>query len=149
VPPCHSTGTLPVPCSSSSHSVSVYSASGLSLSKYPEPAYICQYQDPTLKSGCRSAPSFSDFDRSRKASRSSVVIRPMPSQRGHMPCGSLKENAFEYPTYGSPARENSSRSSGAMSVIVPTVERELPAMRFWSTTIAAEMFSIVSTSGCP
>ena len=36
-----------------------------------------------------------------------------------------------------------------MSVIVPTVECEPPPSRFWSTTMAAERFSIVSTSGCP
>lgn len=38
----------------------------------------------------------------------------------------LKENASAYPTNGSPARENSSRISGAMSVMVPTVERGPP-----------------------
>jgi hypothetical protein len=61
----------------------------------------------------------------------------------------LNEKELAYPTYGLPARENSSRSSGAMSVIVPTVDRDPPPNRFWLTTIAADRFSIMSTSGCP
>ena len=36
-----------------------------------------------------------------------------------------------------------------MSVMVPTVERELPPSRFWSMMIGAVRCSIASTSGCP
>jgi hypothetical protein len=36
-----------------------------------------------------------------------------------------------------------------MSVMVPTVERELPPSRFWSTMIAADRLAIESTSGWP
>ncbi len=66
-----------------------------------------------------------------------------------MPWGSLKENPLGGTPAGSPARENSRRSSGLMSVTVPTVERGLPPRRFWSMTTAAEMFSTASMSGRP
>src|SRR4051794_40284026 len=36
-----------------------------------------------------------------------------------------------------------------MSVIVPTVEREFPPIRFWSITMAADRFSMTSTLGRP
>jgi hypothetical protein len=78
-----------------------------------------------------------------------ATVLPIPWHSRHMPAGSLNENAPEWPTWGFPTREYSRRSSGEMSVMVPTVEREFPPMRFWSTMMAAERFSIASTSGCP
>ena len=41
------------------------------------------------------------------------------------------------------------RSSEWASVAVPTVDRALLPIRAWSTTIAADRFSTVSTSGRP
>ncbi len=77
------------------------------------------------------------------------MTSPSPAQPGHMPVGRLNENASGPPTAGVPARENSNRSSGAMSVAVPTVDREPPPRRRWSTTTTADRCSIMSTLGWP
>ena len=61
-------------------------------------------------------------------------------------------SALEYPSMrvapaALPAPENSRRSSAAMSVAVPTVERGPPPSRFWSTTTARPRCSTASVSG--
>ena len=71
----------------------------------------------------------------------------MPSQVGHIPCGVLKEKKKLAPTSGVPSRDHTSRIRLLTSVAVPTVLRELAPMRSWSTTMAADRFSSVSTSG--
>ncbi len=66
---------------------------------------------------------------SKNALWSSWTFRPTPEQPGHMPAGSLKPKALRLPTCGTLRRENSSRSSGLMSVTVLSVEREPPPRR--------------------
>ncbi|WP_280311376.1 hypothetical protein, partial [Nocardia abscessus] len=44
-------------------------------------------------------------------------------------------------------RENNTRMIDWMSVMVPTVDRELPPIGFWSTTTAGAKLSIDSASG--
>src|SRR6266498_894569 len=71
----------------------------------------------------------------------------MPLHSRHIPLGSLKENRLALPTGGRPTREKSRRSTVAISVTVPTVEREPPPSGFWSTTTAMLRFLISSTCG--
>ncbi len=66
-----------------------------------------------------------------------------------MPAGSLKESATGCGTGGVPSRAKSTRNMVYASVAVPTVERELPPILFWSTTIAAERLVSESASGWP
>ena len=47
------------------------------------------------RTGPGSRPSLSDLERSRKSSATKPTFRPSPLHSGHMPCGSLNENAFE------------------------------------------------------
>ena len=76
----------------------------MSASKKPDSAYMRQPQESTPKLGSVIAPSLRDRLRSTIASMSIVDTRPMPSQPGHMPCGSLKEKRLEWPMYGSLSR---------------------------------------------
>jgi hypothetical protein len=71
----------------------VKSATFLSLSKKPEAGYTPCSQ--LVQNGTETAPSFSDFEGSRNASGTKPLLRPRPLHSGHMPCGSLNENAFE------------------------------------------------------
>src|SRR5579884_2183460 len=135
-------------CNSASISFSVYLDNFLSGSNKPELMSRLQLQLSTLYSGKRIAPSFKDLDLSKNLLKSTSSLRPAPLHSGHIPCGSLKEKALAYPTYGLPTRENKSRSSVAISVTVPTVECEPPPNLFWSTITAMLMFSIASASGC-
>ncbi|MGK8489142.1 hypothetical protein [Nocardia asiatica] len=64
-----------------------------------------------------------------------------------MPDGSLNEYRVASPALGTLCRENSTRMIDWMSVMVPTVERELPPIGFWSTTTAGARLSIASASG--
>ena len=112
-----------------SHSASEKSASFLSGSKWPDSAYIRHCQESTPKFGSVIAPSLSDRPRSTIASTSTVDTWPIPSHSRHIPCGSLKENRLEWPTYGLASRLKSSRSIEYASVAVPTVEREFAPMR--------------------
>ena len=63
--------------------------------------------------------------------------------------GGVVNSKFDGYTVGWPTRENSNRSSGLMSVTVPTVERGPPPRRFWSTITAVDNPSMNSTSGLP
>jgi hypothetical protein len=65
---------------------------------------------PLANPGNKTAPSCNERLRSKNASALGATTRPMPLQRGHIPVGSLNENALDSPTCGSPAREKSSRS---------------------------------------
>ena len=47
---------------------------------------------------------------------------------------------MEPPALGWPTRENSRRIRGAVSVAVPTVDRALAPMGFWSTTMLGVRF---------
>lgn len=67
---------------------------------------------PDLELWMEHRPWSSDFDVSKNLSRSSSTFLPTPEHSGHIPSGSLKEKAFEYPTNGSPTRENRSLSIG-------------------------------------
>ena len=51
------------------------------------------------------------------------------------------------PALGCPTREKSSRTRGATSVAVPTVERALAPMGRWSTTTLGVRFRMDSTGG--
>ncbi len=73
----------------------------------------------------------------------------MPLHSGHMPCGSLNENAKPAPTCGLLRRDQSSRRKELTSVTVPSVERDPPPSRRWSTTIAVDRFVMRSASGWP
>ncbi|CAM5453904.1 hypothetical protein STENM36S_04152 [Streptomyces tendae] len=64
-----------------------------------------------------------------------------------MPDGSLNEYAVAAPALGVPCRENSTRSTEWMSVMVPTVEREWPPTGRWSTTMAGVRSSRASACG--
>jgi hypothetical protein len=72
----------------------------------------------------------------------SIVIAPLPRTEA-----TLNENALGEPMGGFPSRLNRIRSIALASVAVPTVERESPPIRCWSTTIAVVSPSSTSTSG--
>jgi len=82
------------------------------------------------------------------SSATAPTVRPSPAHSGQRPWGSLNENRRGGPTCGRPTREKRSRSTGAMSVTVPTVECEAPPRRLWSTMTAMPRCSIASASGC-
>lgn len=45
-------------------------------------------------------PSRNDFEKSTNSSTSITLASPSPSQSGHMPAGSLNENALAWPIDG-------------------------------------------------
>jgi hypothetical protein len=59
----------------------------------------------------------------------------------------VKDSCAGWATAGCPIRPNSRRSIVCRSVAVPTVERLLPPIRSWPTTIAADRLLSESTSG--
>ena len=81
-----------LPHRSRSISSGVKSRSFLSLSKKPDAVYAPTSQ--LTNTGTWIAPSLSDLSRSRKSSATTATLRPSPLHSGHMPAGSLNENAF-------------------------------------------------------
>src|SRR5688500_616719 len=75
----------------------------------------------------------------RCAATPSLIMEPSEGSVNVYPIANI--------TGGSPMRENNRRRIGLMSVIVPTVERELPPSRFWLTMIAVDRLSMISTLG--
>src|SRR5438445_3560108 len=81
-------------CNSATISFSVYLETFLSGSNKPMLMTRLQPQLSTVYSGNRIAPSFKDLDLSKNLFKSTSSLRPSPLQFGHLPCGSLNENAF-------------------------------------------------------
>lgn len=113
-----------------------------------DPLHVAGVQAPPGRNWLnRTGPSLMVFCGSISSSTSMSTTVPRPSQWGHMPAGSLKEYAGEYPAEGSPVRENTSLISGARSEAVETVDRALPVKRRWSMMAVKVRPLIDRTSG--